>query len=333
MLLSVPQIRTSETKAPSRSGAAREKLHRLRSATLWSAPAALRYWHLASLDAPTVAAVWSLAFAWVAGVRLAAWVIALQVLTVWTVYVGDRLLDARAGLSQRANLRQPDIDLRQQPANGLRERHYFHWRRRRILVPSACIAACAAACIAARCMPIVVKERGSLLAAASALYFTRVHAGRVRRLLRKELLVGILFTAGCALPSASPAIAVPAIFFAALAWLNCSAIEIWETGKPDGERTPLAAGRPAQPRSIVPRSNAIALACAGVIIAATLLPFTPRAAAMLAAGALSAVLLAFLDRARERITAVAVRALADLVLLTPALLLATQSLPLQNIHR
>lgn len=327
MLLSVPQIRTSETKAPSRSGAAREKLHRLRSATLWSAPAALRYWHLASLDAPTVAAVWSLAFAWVAGVRLAAWVIALQVLTVWTVYVGDRLLDARAGLRQR------DIVPRQRPVEDLRERHYFHWRRRRILVPSACIAACAAACIAARCMPITVKERGSLLAAASALYFTRVHAGRVRRLLRKELLVGILFTAGCALPSASPAIAVPAIFFAALAWLNCWAIEIWETGKPDGERTPLAAGRPAQPRSIVLRSNAIALACAGVIIAATLLPFTPRAAAMLAAGALSAVLLAFLDRARERITAVAVRALADLVLLTPALLLATQSLPLRNIHR
>jgi len=327
VLLSVPQIRTSETTARSRSGTAREKLHLLRPTTLWPAPAALRYWHLASLDAPTVAAIWSLAFAWAAGVRLAAWVIALQVLTVWTVYVGDRLLDARANLRQRPGLHQ-------HPAADLRERHYFHWRHRRILVPAACIAACTAACIAARCMPIAAKERDSLLAAASALYFTRVHAGRVRRMLRKELIVGILFAAGCALPSASPAIAVPAIFFAALAWLNCWAIEIWESDaawQDDKDKPGKILLAVRHPRSIVLRSNA--LACAGVIIAATLLPFTPRAAAMLAAGALSALLLAFLNRARDRMTAVAVRALADLVLLTPALVLAAASLHLGNIHR
>jgi hypothetical protein len=310
-----------------RTRATDEKLHlSRRRASPWPAPAALRYWHLASLDAPTVAAVWSLAFAWVAGVRLAAWIIALQVLTVWTVYVGDRLLDARAGLRRPTRSRADDLS--QQTAEDLRERHYFHWRHRRILVPAACIAAGAAACIAVRCMPIVVKERDSLLAAAAALYFTRVHAGRVRRLLRKELLVGILFAAGCALPSASPAIAVPAIFFAALAWLNCSAIEIWEGGKAGDERIVLAARLSAQPRSI-----AIGLACAGITIAAMLLPFTPHAAAMLAAGALSALLLAILDRARERMNVVAVRALADLVLLTPALLLAARCLPFRNIYR
>lgn len=326
MLLSVPQNRTKENHLLPGPRAAREKLYLPQPALLWLAPAALRYWHLASLDAPTVAAVWSLAFAWVAGVRLAAWVIALQVLTVWTVYVGDRLLDARAALLQRAN---PSEQL----AEDLRERHYFHWRYRHILAPAACVAACVAACIAARFMPSVVKERDSLLAAASALYFTRVHTGRVRRILRKELLVGILFAAGCALPSSSPAIAIPAIFFAALAWLNCWAIEIWETdtweaGKEKSEKIPLAAPRQAPLRPI-----AIGLACASFIVAAILLPFTPRAAAMLVSAALSALLLAILDRARKRMTVVAVRALADLVLLTPALLLAVAGLHLGNILR
>ncbi len=318
VLLSLPQNRTEDTQTRLRACAAPEKPHLLLPVHRCSTPAALCYWHLASLDAPTVAAVWSLAFAWVSGVRLAPWVIALQVVTVWTVYVGDRLFDARAALRPRADLRQP--------AEDLRERHYFHWRHRRILAPAACTAACAAACIALRCMPIAVKERDSFLAAASALYFTGVHTGRVRRMMRKELIVGILFAAGCALPSASPTIALPAIFFAALAWLNCSAIETWESGKAEDKRSPLAA-RPSAPLG----SIAIRLACAGVILAAILLPVTPRAAAMLAAGALSALLLAVLDRTRARMTAVAVRALADLVLLAPALLLAVRRLPLRGI--
>jgi hypothetical protein len=323
VLLSLPQNRTSESQTRARSCATSEELHPLRPARRWSAPIAVRYWHLASLefwhltslDAPTVAAVWSLAFAWVAGVRLATWVVALQVLTVWTVYVGDRILDARAGL-------------RLQNSENLRERHYFHWRHRRILIPMACIAACAAAWIAVRRMPIGAKERDSLLAAASALYFARVHAGRMRRMLRKEMLVGILFVTGCALPAASPAIAVPAIFFAALTWFNCWVIEKWEAETGKSERVPLLTRRLTRPGPI-----AIGLAGTGVIIAAILLPFTPRAAAMLAAGALSALLLALLDRASERMTVVTLRALADLVLLTPALLLAAGSLPLGNIFR
>ncbi len=82
----------------------------------------LRLWHLASLDAPTVAVVWSFAFAWSAGIKLPDWVSALLVLAVWPVYVIDRLLDARAGL-------------RSQNLDRLRERHLFHWRHRRLLLP------------------------------------------------------------------------------------------------------------------------------------------------------------------------------------------------------
>ncbi len=256
----------------------------------------MRFWHLTSLDAPTVAAVWSLAFAWMVRVRLPLWVLALQVLVVWTVYVGDRLLDARAGL-------------RRWP-NELRERHFFHWRHRRIFAPLAGLSACAAAGIALHWMPVGARERDSVLAAASLAYFTRVHAAtlRKRRVFSKELLVGVLFTAGCALPAWSRGdwrpLVVPILWFAALAWLNCRAIERWETGQQGIARA------------------ARWTACAGIIAAAGMALAEPRGAALLAAGAFSAVLLAWLDRHRERIAPITLRAAADLVLLTPALLLA-----------
>lgn len=243
-----------------------------------------------------MAAVWSLAFAWMVCARLPLWVLALQVLVVWTVYVGDRLLDARAGLRRWGN--------------ELRERHFFHWRHRRILAPLSVVSAFAAAWIALHWMPVGARERDSVLAAASLAYFTRVHAGGVQRVFSKELLVGVLFTAGCALPVWSRGegrvLAAPMVYFAALAWLNCRAIERWESREGGMAR---AAGWTAL---------AGALAAAGMAFA------EPRAAALLAAGASSALLLAWLDRLRDRMTAVTLRAWADLVLLTPALLLAVR---------
>lgn len=266
-----------------------------------AACAVLRFWHLASLDAPTVAAVWSLAFAWIARVRLPLWVLLLQVLVVWTVYVGDRLLDARAGL------RRWD----RKSAGDLRERHYFHWRHRRVLAPMAAAAACAAAAIVLHWMPPATRARDSVLAAASLAYFTSVHAtsiaGQARRIFSKELLVGVLFTVGCALPVAPHVewriFAAPLAFLAALAWLNCRAIERWESGGQGIARV------------------AILMAAAGATAAAFVLAVDARAAALLAAGAASALLLAVLDGARRRVSQVTLRAAADLVLLTPALLL------------
>ena len=283
---------------------------------IFDAPFPLRLWHLASLDAPTVAVVWSLGFAWAAGIRLPLWVPVLLALVAWAVYVGDRLLDARAGL--RSDL-----------PHRLRERHLFHWRHRRILVPLAAAAACAAAWIVLALMPTGVRERDSLLAAAALAYFTRVHSSRNQPLFRsplltplltKELLVGVLFTAGCALPAwyrthaASP-LAAPAVFFALLAWLNCHSIDRWES----------CAGRNRTSQILTPASL---LALAGLLLAAVLLAFQPRSAALVAAGAACALLLALLDRLRNRLTPVALRAAADLVLLTPLLLTPFVRLPL-----
>lgn len=69
-----------------------------RTSRIFDAWAPVKLWHLSSLDAPTVAVVWSLGFGWAAGVRLPFWVPVLIALGTWAVYIGDRLLDARSAL-------------------------------------------------------------------------------------------------------------------------------------------------------------------------------------------------------------------------------------------
>ena len=298
---------------------------------VWDAPAALRLWHLASVDAPTVAVAWALGFAWVAGVRLPVWVEALLALATWAVYVGDRLLDAHAGVRRGA-------------MDCLRERHLFHWRHRWMLAPLAVAAAGCAAAIVLMRMPVAAQERDTVLAAAAVAYFTGVHsrggsssiAGWLpialsRRVLSKELLVGVLFTAGCALPALNRAAApvmllLPLLFFAALAWLNCAAIDAWENASTHpcrsergrrGNRVEEPASRPNRAISLA----ASLLALAGLLLALQLSSGQPRQAALIACGAASALLLGLLDRLRTRLTPLALRAAADLVLLAPLALL------------
>ena len=269
----------------------------------------LRLWHLTSLDAPTVAVMWSLAFAWVSGVQLVLWIPALQALAVWVVYVGDRLLDARGA---RGTLTE----------HALRERHFFHWRHRRVLLPLTAVASCAVAwMIFFATIPLATRERDSLLAIAGLVYFACIHAWRgdgrlTRRIpqapLSKEMLVGISFAVGCAVPTLAHTPLSPLLplvsYFAALAWLNCHAIERWESGFE-------LSGMPVIASGVVLAVVGLALA---VVMAAAV---GPRPAALLAAGAASALLLAALDRTRKRLTPVMLRAAADAALLTPALLL------------
>ena len=268
------------------------------------APRALQIWHLASLDAPTVAVVWSLAFAWGADVRLPAWVTLLLALGTWAVYIGDRLLDVRSAL-------------RSNRLDTLRERHFFHWRHRRALLPLAVAAATAATFIILTLMPVMNRERGSLLGLAALAYFSGVHLPHRPRwlapLCTKEFLVGVIFTAGCVLPTLSRLqlsavrigpIAEAFTFFAALAWLNCFAIAHWES---------------AQPRSI--RTPALTIAALGLVLALACAATSPRSAALIGAGSASALLLATFDRARFRLSPLTLRIAADLVLLTPLLLL------------
>ena len=265
----------------------------------------LELWHLASLDAPTVAIVWALAIARSAGVRLEPWIPLLLACGTWTVYVIDRLLDARRAINAH-------------DFATLRERHFFHWRHRHALFPLATCAGVLAAALIIRWMPIATREHDSLIAAAALIYFSGVHAPAqlprwAFRIASKELLVGILFAAGCAAPALSHlhvgASAWPilpsVLFLASLAWLNCAAINIWET---------------QSTRIRIPTSVAT-LSFAGLVAAMVLAPDHARVSALLGCGALSSLLLFVLHRMQHRLDPVTLRALADLILLTPVLLL------------
>jgi hypothetical protein len=273
----------------------------------FEAPAPLRLWHLSSLDAPTVAMVWTLAFAWAAHIRLPAWPIAVVALAAWSVYIGDRLLDVR-------NAQTP-----------LRPRHHFHWKHRRIFLPIALAAAIVAIALVAYSMPFAARERNSVLAAAALAYFTSVHSPwRVptpKPWLRfpKELLVGVLFTLACATPTltritglrvtAHLLALLPAILiFISLAWLNCHSIESWES-------------QPWPTHAVLRPATAL-LTAALLASAIATLRHDPRNAALLATGAMSAALLILLDRHHHDLSPIALRACADLALLTPLILLA-----------
>jgi hypothetical protein len=101
--------------------------------------------------------------------------------------------------------------------------------------------------------------------------------------------------------------------FALLAWLNCHAIDRWEA-LAGGSHTGIAA-----------RAGLLALVAA--VPASVFAAQHPRLGALLALAAASSLLLALLDRLRPRLTPLALRALADLVLLTPLAVLVPLALP------
>ena len=248
-------------------------------------------WHLASLDAPLVAGVWTAFLARLQHVELAFDTFAALVLAVWIIYAVDRLLDGFGG-----------------DASSLRERHYFHRRHALLLCSLLAVAAPLLALLVWR-LPAPLRWAWPLLSLPTLLYAMCVHLLRWPRV-PKELLVSLLFTAVVALPSiALPAAGhragLPAVASAAAMLLACFAnlaiISAWEGDMP---RPALLAGTPA-----AMLSGAILLLCAAF--------FAPLAAT---AAALSALCLAALHRCRHSISPVHLRALADVALLTPLLL-------------
>jgi hypothetical protein len=230
----------------------------------------------------------------------------------WSFYIFDRLFDARRCLGGCESLQHEPSS-----PSTLRPRHHFHWKYRRIFAPVAVLAAGVAIGLVAHSMPAGARGRNALLAAAAIAYFSSVHSPwRVfsRRLqLPKELLVGILFTVACATPAWSRMLdhqgifAAPVLVYVALAWLNCAAIERWESGE-----LPCAAISRAA-LALVAGAMAAGLICGALGF--------PRMALLLGAAALSAALLALLDWMGKRLTATTLRTAADLVLLTPLVLL------------
>lgn len=248
----------------------------------------LHRWHLLSLDAPTVAVVWTLAAAHITHHTLSWYVPAAMFLAVWLVYVADRLLDYKQG-------------------EELEARHRFHGRfRKQFLV--AAFAAIPALLVLMLKMPSHALLAYTLLCLPLGLYFAVIHKTHLRYKAPKEAVVGVFFAAAVFLPEVlTPRVAIATTFFALLCWLNCVAILRWEN---PGTADWSARNFPAL---------AVALAALCVVT-----PFTPAPhpfAVLNLCTASSALLLLAIDRIQRPISAVTLRAAADAALLTPVILL------------
>jgi hypothetical protein len=259
-------------------------------------------WHLLSLDAPTVAALWTWFIARANHVGLSASPILAMAVAVWMLYAADRLLDTRSI----------------QPEHELEERHYFHRLNSRAFVVGIVLAALLLAALlphlAAASLRLYL-----ILGAMLFAYFILIHASAHTRRLPKELAVGVFFSAAIFIPTVSrlPAlrsVLLPAaVLFAVLCSLNCLFIYAWEHPRSLSYTHP--ATRAAL--SVLPTIAVIEL------LAALALSLTSPALPWQVPGAcaLSASLLLLLHRSRHRFTEITLRAAADLCLLTPLLFL------------
>lgn len=286
------------------------------------------WWHLLSLDAPTVAALWCWFFAYAARVHLRGVALPTLALGTWCVYVADRLLD---GWRARETAR-------------LRDRHWFYLRHRRLFTVAWMAAAVPLGYLILARVQRGVRADDLALGLIGAVYFLLIHAGQgsrgtepwmqpsklprateedLARWFPKEMAVGFLFAIATAVPtwariSADRGALLAAVFaFGCLCWLNCVAIQVWEDAHAASARS-----RPPRLTAFLGRHlrrfsmavGALGLTLAGVTAHT---PWWPVFAAVL----LSAALFLGLARASERWSALSLRIAADAALLTPLLFL------------
>ena len=270
---------------------------------LWAVPV---YWHLLSVDAPTVAVLWGWSFARATQVHPLLTSLAVLGVGTWLIYVADRLLDSRFS-----------------PFRDLRERHFFHARHRRAFLVAAIVPAFLLLGLIS-VMPAAARREDAVIFAASMLYFASVHLPvlRVRQWFPRELAVGILFACATAIPawsvltSVHEQLAWPVPLFAGLCTLNCVAIDAWE--RP---------GTSARSNTVSVIAVCLAAASAALLLIPSLQ--TPEVFRLLAALFASAILLLALDRLHRRAAhqapgdntrlLLALRIAADAALLTPLL--------------
>jgi hypothetical protein len=276
----------------------------------------LEAWHLLSLDAPTVAALWSWFFARAMRIDLPWYAPLLLALGTWLVYVADRVFDG----------------LHANPTAPLRHRHLFHARHRRLFVGAAiAVGAGLIWLIVARMTPAARRE-DTVLFLIALVYLGIVHKPGTKRSawLPKELAVGLVFAAATAVPAWSRlqsgrAILLPAIaIFAALCWLNCVAIERWENLAPNGKLQSPDAHSTTRWAADHFRLAACSLVAISTILCAVEFfraPSSPWTAAIYLATILAALCFAAVDTQRANFSTLGLRIAADAVLLTPLLFL------------
>lgn len=279
------------------------------------------YWHLLSLDAPCVTALWAWSIASALGITLPASPLLILFLGTWLLYVADRILD---GLHPESSFR-------------LRDRHFFYIRHRTGIITAGIPVASLLTWLVLLHMQARTRRADALLFAIAAAYFALVHQREcaIEGWFPKELLVAVIAAAAIAAPAwsrlapgdfeSAVVLAFLATLFASLCWLNCIAIEKWERPLELQVRalthvTDRTSKWGQQSLRLVGALIAIAAAAAGGI----LFGFGQTVAAELClAGTASAFILAALDRGypESRISAFHFRIAADAALLTPVLLI------------
>jgi hypothetical protein len=273
-------------------------------------PRALQRWHLLSLDAPTVACVW----AWSAARDFHAHILpaelAAMFLAVWMIYAVDRLLDAAPSLRP--------------PYSDLQPRHFFHLRYRRGFVTLIIFALVPLGLFLTR-FPAIELLLYLLMLAVLTGWFLLIHTMGASFRLPKELVLGAFFPLAVFLPTAVHSrgpytqLIAPAISFGLLCALNALFIHRWECiasnplpgARTDDELT----------RRLLLRLRPLTLFfCFSAAVAALIL--RQPTSSFYSAAALSAAGLLLLDRARKHFEPTDLRALVDLVLLSPLLLAA-----------
>ena len=257
------------------------------------------WWHLLSLDAPTIAALWSWFFVRAMHLHLSFIQVLLLPLGTWLLYVADRILDG----------------FRQEQGEILRERHHFHARHRLAFLSAASLLGVLLTWFVLTSMRPEALRDDSWIGMLALLYLFAVHRLAGRRL-PKELAVAILFAAATAVPAWSRLSAgdrlgkgqlAPAIiFFALLCWINCVGIEKWEGGNTH-----------AMTRWASLHLRSIATMIALFSFAAALFAPSRGLMAVYLAALLSSGLLLALDARSSHLSPLHLRIAADAALLTP----------------
>lgn len=303
---------TAHPALPASESAAGHPVQPGNPALRWAAQG-IALWHLLSLDAPTVAMLWTWFLARTEHIRLPPAAVLAMGTAVWMLYAADRLLDSRA---------LPSTPPVARVHSELEPRHYFHRNHRLGFRGGILLASIALALLLPRLSPQSLRlylVLGTFLFA----YFVLIHVkpratSTNSHRLPKELAVGVFFSAAAFIPTVArdpglrPALIPGAVLFAALCGLNCLFIYRWE--------------HPAAPPQTHPATKralrflphlALFTATAGLILA---LADHSLPSPIPTACALAALLLLLLHGNRHRLAPTTLRAAADLCLLTPLLL-------------
>jgi hypothetical protein len=280
------------------------------------------WWHLLSLDAPTVAVVWCWFFSAAFGLSLPPTALITLMLGTWCVYVADRLLDG---------WRSADMA-------DLRDRHWFYLQHRKPFVIAWTAAAVPLAYLILFRVQPAVRTDDIVLCLIGIGYFLLIHNRPEKYRFSKELFVGFLFSIATAVPTwtrvqAGRGWLLSAILtFGAACWLNCVAIQTWEDSEAtrvgdhdvfSNHRTPggyiqkKQVGRPALTNFLGHHLTAFTVAIGGLALVVAGIPAARIAWPLFAAVAFSSVVFLALIRHSMRLSALSLRILADGALLTP----------------